>query len=97
MSDGAGETTTVTMHDGSTIVLKKVGPDHDPTNRYAAMKLLEDAKREKHFITGLIYVDEERETLPEQVHIGDNALAHLTEAELRPSRDALAKVMADLG
>jgi len=92
-----GTATTVTMHDGSTIVLKKIGPDHDPTNRYAAMKLLEDSKRDKQFITGLIFVDESRPTLPELEHLPAKALAHLTEAELRPSKEALAKAMADLG
>jgi len=39
----------------------------------------------------------ERPSLPEQVHLGDTPLAHLGESELRPSREALAKVMADLG
>ncbi len=92
-----GETKTVEMHDGSTIVLKKVGPDHDPTDRYAALKLLEDSRREHQFITGLLFLDENRPSLPEQVHLGDTPLAHLGESELRPSREALAKVMADLG
>ncbi len=92
-----GETKTVEMHDGSTIRLKKVGEGHDPTDRYAAMRLLEDAKREQHLITGLIYVNEERPTLPEQVHLPETALAHLDASALRPPRAALAKIMADLG
>jgi 2-oxoglutarate/2-oxoacid ferredoxin oxidoreductase subunit beta len=91
-----GDTKQVTMHDGTTIVLKKVGPDHDVTNRFAAMKLLDDARRERQFITGLIYVDQGRETLPEMAKVPETPLVHLTEAELRPSREALAKVMADL-
>ncbi|MEP7286535.1 MAG: 2-oxoacid:ferredoxin oxidoreductase subunit beta [Chloroflexota bacterium] len=92
-----GTTTSITMHDGSVIVLKKIGPDHDPTDRYAAMRLLEEAKKDKQFLTGLIYIDQERETLPEQVHAPAKPLAHLTEAELRPSREALSKIMASLG
>jgi 2-oxoglutarate ferredoxin oxidoreductase subunit beta len=92
-----GSTLEVQMHDGSMIVLKKIGPDHDPTDKYAAMKLLENAKTEHQFITGLIYVNEDRPTLPEQVSVPAKPLAHLTEQELRPSREALAKVMADLG
>ena len=87
----------VTMHDGSVIRLKKIGPDHDPTDRYAAMRLLEETKLKQQFITGLIYINQGRPTLDEQVHVPEKPLAHLTEAELRPSREALAKVMADLG
>ncbi|HVO43539.1 MAG TPA: 2-oxoacid:ferredoxin oxidoreductase subunit beta [Aggregatilineales bacterium] len=92
-----GETIEVKMHDGSIVVLKKVGSDHDPRDKYAAMALLEHAKREHQFITGLIYVDESRPTLPEQLHLVDTPLAHLTEAETRPSREMLVKVMDELG
>ena len=92
-----GSTIDVQMHDGSTIRLKKIGPGHDPRDRYAAMKLLEEAKQNREFITGIIYLDENRPTLGEQVHLPQKALAHLTEAEVRPSREALAKVMAALG
>jgi 2-oxoglutarate/2-oxoacid ferredoxin oxidoreductase subunit beta len=92
-----GDTKRVTMHDGSTIVLKKVDRDYDPTNRYAAMKLLEDAKRENQFITGLIYVDESRPTLDEQLKLHKQPLAFTDVNTMRPSREALAKVMADLG
>jgi 2-oxoglutarate ferredoxin oxidoreductase subunit beta len=92
-----GESIEVTMHDGSKVLLKKVGNDHDPRNKYGAMALLERAKQEHQFITGLIYVDETRPSLPEQLHLIDTPLAHLSEVQARPSREALAKVMADLG
>ncbi len=92
-----GETRSVLMHDGSTIVLKKIGPDHDPTDRFAAMKLLENSRKEHQLITGLLFIDESRATLPEQVHLPEKPLAHFQQDELRPSREALAKIMADLG
>ncbi|HLY27426.1 MAG TPA: 2-oxoacid:ferredoxin oxidoreductase subunit beta [Aggregatilineales bacterium] len=92
-----GSVVEVQMHDGSVIRLKKVGPDHDPTNRLAAMQLLDHAKRDKVFLTGLIYVEEGRPNLAEQCNLVQTPLAHLTEQELRPSREALAKVIADLG
>ncbi len=93
----AGEAIEVEMHDGSKIVLKKVGLDHDPTDKYAAMRLLEQAKSEKMFITGLIYIEQQRPTLDELVHLPETPLAHLGEDRLRPSRETLAKLMADLG
>jgi 2-oxoglutarate ferredoxin oxidoreductase subunit beta len=92
-----GQAIEVEMHDGSRIVLKKVGPDHDPTDKYAAMRLLEQAKLDRQFITGLIYIDQNRPTLPEQMRLVRTPLAHLPDDQVRPSREALAKVMADLG
>jgi 2-oxoglutarate ferredoxin oxidoreductase subunit beta len=91
-----GTAIEVEMHDGSHIVLKKLGKDHDPTNRRDALELLDNANRAHEFITGLIYLDENRPTLPELMHLTDTPLAHLTEARLRPPREALAKVMAEL-
>jgi 2-oxoglutarate/2-oxoacid ferredoxin oxidoreductase subunit beta len=88
-----GEVQTVDMHDGSHVVLKKLDPTkHDPTNRTAAFQLLEEARREDMFITGLIYLDRDRKSLAEISHLVDEPLAHLTEDRLRPSREALESI-----
>jgi 2-oxoglutarate/2-oxoacid ferredoxin oxidoreductase subunit beta len=91
------DTTEVELHDGSKIMLKKAGSDHDPRDRQAALRLLQDAKEKQQFITGLLYISEPRPTLPELSRVPETPLAFLTESELRPSPDALAKAMADLG
>lgn len=91
-----GETANVRMHDGSIVQLKKLDSGYDPRDRYAAMKLLEDAHRQQQFITGLIYINEERPTLPEVTHLPATPLAQLPPEKLRPTREALAKVMAEL-
>ncbi|MBN1564483.1 MAG: 2-oxoacid:ferredoxin oxidoreductase subunit beta [Anaerolineae bacterium] len=89
-----GQVQAVEMHDGSHVVLKKLDPTkHDPTNRLAAMQLLEEARAKEQFITGLIYVDETQKTLPELSHMVKTPLAHLPNETLRPPREALAKVM----
>jgi hypothetical protein len=82
------------MHDGSVIILKKA--THDPRDKGAAMRLLAESKVSKQFITGLIYVGEPRATLPELAHVPPTPLAHLKGDQIRPSREALNKVMADL-
>jgi 2-oxoglutarate ferredoxin oxidoreductase subunit beta len=89
----AGETITVEMHDGSHIRLKKVGPDHDPRSRGSAIQLLEKAQMEQLFITGLLYYEEPRPTLAETLYLTETPLAHLSEDKLRPSKDALDKLM----
>ncbi len=85
------------MHDGSVIRLRKLDNGYDPTDRYAAMRLLEEAHQKQEFITGLIYVNEARPALPELEHLPETPLAHLPEEKLRPSREALARVLASVG
>lgn len=91
-----GETFEVTMHDGSKLLLKKAARDYDPTDREAAFKLLNQAKEQQLFITGLIYISEPRPTLPEIERVPETPLALLTEEQVRPSREVLMQVMARL-
>jgi 2-oxoglutarate/2-oxoacid ferredoxin oxidoreductase subunit beta len=91
-----GETAEVTMHDGSVIRLKKLDNDYDPRDKYAAMRLLEDAHQKQEFITGLIYIDERRPSLPELEHLPQTPLALLPERAVRPPREALQRLMDGL-
>ena len=91
-----GETVDVTMPNGSKVRLRKLDGKHDPTDRYAAMRLLEDAQQKQEFITGLIYIDEKRPSLGELEHLPDAPLASLDESKLRPPRETLDKLMAEL-
>ena len=84
------------MHDGSVIRLKKLDGNYDPRDRFAAMRLLEEAQEKQEFITGLIYINEERPSLPELERLPETPLARLPESQLRPSREALAKIMDGL-
>ncbi len=88
-----GTSTTVEMPDGSHIVLKKLDNNYDPTNKYAAMRLLEEAHQKQEFITGLIYLNEARPSLPELERLPETPLVHLPEEQVRPSRAALDRLM----
>ncbi|MGQ9851157.1 MAG: 2-oxoacid:ferredoxin oxidoreductase subunit beta [Aggregatilineaceae bacterium] len=92
-----GSVQAVEMHDGSHVLLKKLDPlSHDPTDRIAAIRLLEEARRDNLFITGLIYIDRDRKPLVETSHLTDEPLVHLPPERLRPPREALDKVMQKL-
>jgi 2-oxoglutarate ferredoxin oxidoreductase subunit beta len=91
-----GEVKEVEMHDGSRILLKKLDGSHDPTDRMAAIRLLEEAREKQHFITGLIYVDTRLPGLAEHERLGDTPLARLPESRLRPSRASLEQIMAGM-
>jgi 2-oxoglutarate ferredoxin oxidoreductase subunit beta len=91
----AGTTQAVTLHDGPTIVLKKLARDHDPTDKLAAIQQLEAAREQQAFITGLLYVNESRPTLLDLHRLVATPLVALPEEQLRPTRVAFDKVMAE--
>jgi 2-oxoglutarate ferredoxin oxidoreductase subunit beta len=87
-----GQMIDVTMHDGSTVVLKKLERDYDPTNRSRAIALLEEANRNNLLITGLIYIDTEQPSLFDIYNLTDTPLNRLTADEMRPPRESIEKV-----
>ena len=80
------------MHDGSQIVLKKLGRDYDPTNRAEAMLGIEEANAKQWLITGLIYIDEEQPSLLDRYDLPDTPLNRLPESRIRPSKESLDKL-----
>ncbi len=91
-----GEVREVTLHDGSRIVLKKLGRDYDPTDKMRAIQTLHEAGESGHIVTGLLYVDTTRPTLIDLLNLVDEPLATLPESRVRPSPAALDEVMEEL-
>lgn len=91
-----GETKAVTMHDGAKIVLKKLAGEHDPTDRMAAIMLLERSRTDNVLTTGLIYYNPDRDTVQDSEGMVLTALALLPDEKLRPVRSTLEKIVASL-
>jgi len=89
-----GEVREVSMHDGSVVVLKNLEKGYDPTNRFEALRMLEEAQRNNWLITGLLYVDTSKPSLTETYNLVETPLNRLTEADLRPAPDMMDKVNA---
>ncbi len=89
-----GQQLDVELHDGSHIVLQKLDEKHDPTDKLAAIRVLEEAREKQLFITGLIYLNNQRPSLAEHERLGAVPLARLPESLTRPPRESLDKVMA---
>jgi 2-oxoglutarate ferredoxin oxidoreductase subunit beta len=87
-----GEIKEVTMHDGSSVILKKLERDYDPTNRAEAFRVLEEANSRQWLITGLIFIDESQPTLVELYDLPETPLNRLPESRIRPSRESLEKI-----
>ncbi|HLE21545.1 MAG TPA: 2-oxoacid:ferredoxin oxidoreductase subunit beta [Vicinamibacteria bacterium] len=91
-----GSALEVALHDGSRIVLKKLERDYDPTDRTCALSLLREASEKGQFLTGLVYVDPERENFLELLDLVEEPLALLPMERLRPPQEALDEVMESL-
>jgi 2-oxoglutarate ferredoxin oxidoreductase subunit beta len=89
-----GTVREVTMHDGSTVILKKLEKDYDPTSRATAFQMLEEAQGNNWLVTGLIYIDTTKPTLTEIYNLVDTPLNRLTEPALRPARSTIDKINA---
>jgi len=87
-----GEAKEVTMHDGSTVVLKKLGKDYDPTNRSEALRVLEEANAQQVLVTGLIYINTEQPSLREIYNLTHTPLNRLTQDRIRPSQESIQMV-----
>ncbi|NTW02407.1 MAG: 2-oxoacid:ferredoxin oxidoreductase subunit beta [Oscillochloris sp.] len=91
-----GEVRDVRLHDGPVIRLRKISEDYNPSDRLAALNLIERSRASDEFITGLLYIDESRPTLAEAMNLCATPLAALTEEQLRPPPAALEMLMAEL-
>jgi 2-oxoglutarate ferredoxin oxidoreductase subunit beta len=92
----AGETIQVELHDGTVLVLHKLEHDHDPTDREAAARLLRRGRTSQQLVTGLLYVNPDQPTLFDMLGQVETPLASLGEAELRPNRASLDRIIASL-
>jgi 2-oxoglutarate ferredoxin oxidoreductase subunit beta len=92
----AGEAMEVTLHDGSHVILKKLGLNHDPKDRRAAMHLLEAANARQELITGLIYIATDQPSLGEIYNLPDEPLNRVACEKIRPGRATLDEINAEM-
>jgi 2-oxoglutarate ferredoxin oxidoreductase subunit beta len=87
-----GTTREVTLHDGSQVILKKLEKDYDPTSRWQALHMLEEAQENNWLVTGLIYVDPNVPSMYDLYNMPEMPLNRMTWAQLRPSPESLDKI-----
>jgi 2-oxoglutarate ferredoxin oxidoreductase subunit beta len=76
-------------------MLKKLGDDHDPTDRRAALRVIEEGRAAGHLVTGLLYVDTSMSDFASTEHIPQRPLKDLQESELRMSREQFSQFMSE--
>ena len=92
----AGSNKTVTLHDGSSIQLRKLADKWDPTDRFSAVNRINTAKQSGEILTGLIYINPESQDLHSLIDTVEQPLNRLTEKDLCPGSDKLEAINAQL-
>jgi len=87
-----GEAMPIQMHDGSTIVLRKVDRDYDLTSRASAFKYLRERFNAGEITTGLLYLDESRAEMHELMGNIDTPLSQVPFERLNPGSAELKKL-----
>ena len=95
-SPGPGEAIDLPQADGSVMRLRKLRADFDPTDRLAAMRVVQALAAEGEVATGLLYVESGAADLHVALSTSATPLNRLGEAELCPGSQALAKLNAAL-
>src|SRR5688572_21693462 len=91
-----GEVKEVTMHDGSRILLKKLEEDYDPSDAIQALTRLHRAVADGQMLTGMVYLRPEKKSFVNLLNVPEKPLSQMEESVLKPSREALDKIMKEL-
>jgi 2-oxoglutarate ferredoxin oxidoreductase subunit beta len=86
----------VLQHDGTTLRLRKLHPEYDPTDRYAALSYMNAHQARGEVVTGLLYLDPIATDLHMSLNTSDRPLNSLQESDLCPGSKALDKINASL-
>ncbi len=92
----AGEVVEVPQHDGTVLRLRKLHESYDPTDRLAAMNLVQTHQARGEVVTGLLFVDPDASDLHQALNTSAKPLNALGREELCPGAQALAGLNAAL-
>ncbi|ABS27190.1 2-oxoacid:ferredoxin oxidoreductase subunit beta [Anaeromyxobacter sp. Fw109-5] len=91
-----GTTLDVTMHDGSSLRLRKLEEGYDPRDRARAMARLMEAQAGGDVLTGVLFLDARAPSFVDLLNLVEAPLTTLPEARVRPPRSVLDALMEDL-
>jgi 2-oxoglutarate ferredoxin oxidoreductase subunit beta len=92
----SGEVYEVGMHDGSSLRLRKLHENYDPTDKANAVRTLMEAHDSDEILTGIFYINTKKPTFMDLLNVVDEPLGTQPESVTRPSKSALDALMANL-
>ena len=87
-----GEVMPVQLYDGSTILLKKLDQEYDPTSRPAALGYLEKQRSQGYIVTGLLFIDEDLPEMHSIYQTSETPMKDIPYEQLTPGSAALQKI-----
>ena len=90
-----GSMREVRMHDGSTLRLRKIADDFDPTDRDAAYLYIRERQQAGEVPTGLLYIDPDAPEMHDIDSTTDRPLVEMEYESLCPGADALEALMEE--
>ena len=91
-----GSTINVIMHDGSSLRMRKLEEEYDPTDRIGAVQRLMQSHQADEVLTGVFYLNTQAPNFIEVLNLVDQPLATLPESVIRPPRAVLEECMEEL-
>ncbi len=91
-----GSVVDVLQHDGTTLRLRKLAEDYDPTDQAQALYHIQERNAAGEVVTGLLYVDPSGGDLHDSLHTVPVPLAGLPDGQLCPGTAALDRINAGL-
>jgi 2-oxoglutarate ferredoxin oxidoreductase subunit beta len=92
----SGQVYEVEMHDGSSLRLRKLREDYNPTDKANAVRTLMEAQATEEVLTGVFYINTEKPTFIDLLNVVDEPLSTLPESLTRPPKGALDALMQSL-
>ncbi len=91
-----GTTTVVTMHDGSSLRLRKLEHDYDASNKRKALDIMGASHESGEVLTGVLYLNTKAPSFTDLLNLVDQPLGQLPESVVRAAKKVLDEIMAEL-
>ena len=88
----AGSVQAVTMHDGSKVLLRKVGADYDPTDHAAAFDYVSRHQAQGEVVTGLLFIDAAKPDMHDVQSLPAEPLCSIPYERLNPGQKVLDSI-----
>jgi 2-oxoglutarate ferredoxin oxidoreductase subunit beta len=92
----SGQVYDVEMHDGSSLRLRKLLEDYNPTDRANAVRTLMEAQEKNEVLTGIFFIDTQKPSFTDLLNVVDEPLGTLPDSLTRPPKSALDSLMSNL-
>ena len=88
-----GTTTSVTLHNGSKVLLTKMAEDYYPTDKSRALQMMYETASRNEYATGILYVEPNKPDFVDILGIVDEPLAFLDQSRTQPGKGVLDQIM----